>query len=107
MKEAGILILGTICDEDGCLTLYEPQMSVIVPFLLEELKGTSSSALIKSTTLWTLQKFSRWTACETDTASFAQYIEAILLQTQSADLNIQESACTSLSATFQTMAGLE
>ena len=23
MKEAGILILGTICDEDGCLTLYE------------------------------------------------------------------------------------
>ena len=77
MKEAGILILGTICDEDGCLTLYESQMSVIVPFLLEELK--SESALIRSTTLWTLQKFSSWTARETDAASFATYIEAILL----------------------------
>lgn len=52
MKEAGILILGTICDEDGCLNLYESQMTVIVPFLLEELKGNSS--LIRSTTLWTL-----------------------------------------------------
>ena len=98
MKEAGILILGTICDEDGCLNLYEPQMTVIVPFLLEELKGNSS--LIRSTTLWTLQKFSSWTARETDAASFATYIEAILLQTQTTDMNIQESACTSLSTTF-------
>ena len=52
MKEAGILILGTICDEDGCLSLYEPQMTNIVPFLLEELKGEST--LIRATTLWTL-----------------------------------------------------
>ena len=52
MKEAGILVLGTICDEDGCLALYESQMSVIVPFLLEELKG--DSPLIKSSALWTL-----------------------------------------------------
>lgn len=98
MKEAGILILGTICDEDGCLALYESQMAQIVPFLLEELKG--DSALVKSTTLWTLQKFSRWTARETDFASFATYIEAILLQTQASDMNIQESACTSLSITL-------
>ena len=77
MKEAGILVLGTICDEDGCLAHYESQMRVIVPFLLGELKG--DSALIKSSALWTLQKFSKWTACETDTASFATYVEAILL----------------------------
>ena len=37
MKEAGILVLGTICDEDGCLSLYEPHIKSIVPFLLEEL----------------------------------------------------------------------
>lgn len=52
MKEAGILILGTICDEDGCLSLFEPFLKNIVPFLLLELKG--DSALIKATTLWTL-----------------------------------------------------
>ena len=78
MKEAGILILGTICDEDGCLSLYQGQMQSIVPFLLQELKDGSS--LIKASTLWTLQKFSAWTARETDAASFATYIEAILLQ---------------------------
>ena len=69
MKEAGILVLGTICDEDGCLSLYEPQMSQIVPFLLLELQG--ESALIKATTLYTLQKFSAWTARESDASQFA------------------------------------
>ena len=73
-------------------------MANIVPGLLEELKG--SSALILATTLWTLQKFSAWTARETDAASFATYINAIILQTQASDVNIQESACTSLSTTF-------
>ena len=86
MKEAGVLILGTICDEDGCLSLYEPQMANIVPFLLEELKAEST--LIRATTLWTLQKFSAWTARETDATSFATYINAILLQTQATDVNI-------------------
>lgn len=52
MKEAGILVLGTICDPDACLKMYEAQMTKIVPFLLEELNGTSP--LIKATTLWTL-----------------------------------------------------
>jgi len=98
MKEAGILVLGTICDEDGCLGLYEPLMASIVPYLLEELKGGSS--LIKATTLWTLQKFSAWTAKETDVASFATYISAVLEQTQAFDMNVQESACTSLATTI-------
>ena len=80
-------------------------MTNIVPFLLEELKG--ESALIIATTLWTLQKFSSWTARETDAASFATYMNAILLQTQATDPNIQESACTSLSTTFQTLASLD
>ena len=79
MKEAGILILGTICDEDGCLSLYQPQIKNIVPSLLEELQG--SSPIIRATTLWTIQKFSSFTARETDAAQFASYINAILQQT--------------------------
>ena len=27
MKEAGILVLGTICDPDACLSFYESQMA--------------------------------------------------------------------------------
>lgn len=77
MKEAGILVLGTICDPDACLKMYEGHMTKIVPFLLEELNGTSP--LIKATTLWTLQKFSSWTARETDAASFGTYMQAIVL----------------------------
>ena len=79
MKEAGILVLGTICDPDACLLMYEEQMNKIIPFLLEELNG--DSALIKATTLWTLQKFSSWTAQKTDAASFATYMKAIVTQT--------------------------
>ena len=61
-------------------------MGQIVPFLLEELKG--DSPLIKATTLYTLQKFSAWTARESDVASFATYISAILEQTHAHDVNI-------------------
>ena len=98
MKEAGILVLGIICDSDACLAFYEPKMSQVVPFLLEELKG--QSALIKATTLYTLQKFSAWTARESDAASFATYISAILEQANANTVNIQESALTSLATTF-------
>ena len=60
MKEAAILALGAISDEDGCLGLLEEHLTNLVPFLVKELD--SESELIRSTSLWTLSKFSKWTA---------------------------------------------
>ena len=59
-KEAAILALGSICDEDGCATQIESHLANLVPYLVKELQNESD--LIKSTTLWTLSKFSKWTA---------------------------------------------
>lgn len=37
MKEAAVLVLGVICDEDACLTYIEPYLASILPFLAGEL----------------------------------------------------------------------
>ena len=60
LQEAGILVLGIISDEDGCLPYIEPHLSQLVSYLVQQLQ--SESTLIRSTSLWSLQKVSSWTA---------------------------------------------
>ena len=58
MKEASILVLGIISDEDACQSEIEPFLPTIIPFLANELK--SNSNLIKTSTYFALQKFANW-----------------------------------------------
>lgn len=68
LKEAGILALGAIADEDGCYGQLEPFLKDLVPQLVQEL--ASESSLLKATSLWCLQKFSLWIATTQDEASY-------------------------------------
>jgi len=37
LKEAGILAIGAICDEDACLPLIEQHLQNLLPFFANEL----------------------------------------------------------------------
>ena len=43
MKEAAILILGTICDEDACQSLIEQFLPSLLPFLASEISQPTTS----------------------------------------------------------------
>jgi transportin-1 len=59
-QEAAILALGAISDQDGCYEAVEVHLDTLVPFLIHKLEGTPKE--VKSTTCWTLSKFSEWIA---------------------------------------------
>ena len=58
IQEAGILALGAISDPDGCYEEIETHLDHLVPFLIVKLDGQSKD--IRSSTCWTLSKFSDW-----------------------------------------------
>ena len=58
--------------------------------------------MIKSTTLWTLSKFSKWTATTQNSESYGQYLNTLVQHgLASTNPQTQESACQALSITFQ------
>ena len=99
MKEAAILALGATCDQDGCYGQIREHLDTLVPFLVQELD--SESELIRSTALWTLSKFVKWTAETQSNESFGSYLSAIIQKLGDANALTQQSACSSLSTTFQ------
>ena len=58
--EPAILVLGAISDPDGALNVIKIHLDNLVPYLLEAIK--SPSEIVRSTTLWTLSKFTDWIA---------------------------------------------
>ena len=51
-------MLGAISDPDGSISTIIPHLSLLVPFLKAELG--SDNEIVRSTTLWSLSKFSEW-----------------------------------------------
>ena len=60
LKDAAILALGAIADQDGSLPSIIPHLELLVPFLIEELKNDNEQ--VRATTCWTLSKFSAFIA---------------------------------------------
>jgi len=74
-KEAAILALGAISEPEGALQAIKPHLSNLVPFLMEEFRN--SNDIVRSTTCWTLSKFSDW-ICIQDISIFKQYLSELL-----------------------------
>jgi len=58
--EPAVLVLGAISDPDGAYGVIKVHLDNLVPFLFETLN--SNSELLRSTSLWTLSKFTEWIA---------------------------------------------
>lgn len=58
--EPAILVLGAISDPDGAYGVIQIHLQNSVPYLMEVLGNNNE--LIRSTTLWTLSKFTDWIA---------------------------------------------
>ena len=56
--EPSILVLGAISDQDGAYQVIKLHLGNLVPYLMEVLNSTNE--IIRSTTLWTLSKYSGW-----------------------------------------------
>lgn len=97
LKEAAILVIGAISDEDGCLAQFTEHLAQLIPFLVQQLQ--SSSSLVKSSAIYALSKFSKWII---EQGNFQQFVQFIVQSMQDADSNVQEAACTCLAVTLQT-----
>ena len=60
LSEPAILVLGAISDPDGAYGVIKIHLDNLVPYLLEFLNNNNE--LLRSTTLWTLSKFTDWIA---------------------------------------------
>lgn len=58
--EPAILVLGAISDLDGAYGVIQIHLQNLVPYLMEVLNNTNE--IIRSTTIWTLSKFTDWIA---------------------------------------------
>ena len=56
--EPAILILGAISDPDGAYGFIQIHLPNLVPYLMEVMNNNNE--VIRSTTLWTLSKFTEW-----------------------------------------------
>jgi transportin-1 len=56
--EPAILILGAISDPVGAYGFIQIHLPNLVPYLMEVMNNNNE--LIRSTTLWTLSKFTEW-----------------------------------------------
>ena len=62
LEEAAILALGCISDQDCSYGGIEPHLETLVPYLIQKLEHSSKD--VRSTSCWTLSKFSEWIGCE-------------------------------------------
>ena len=58
IMEPAILVLGAISDPDGAYEVIVPHLGNLVPYLFEAVN--SNNEIMRSTTLWTLSKYSEW-----------------------------------------------
>lgn len=58
--EPAILVLGAISDQDGAYEAIKIHLDNLVPYLFVQLD--SNNDVVRSTTLWTLSKFTDWIA---------------------------------------------
>jgi len=58
LKEAAILVLGTISEENACLSQMTEHLPTLIPILIQELN--SESSLIRASSLFVLEKYSQW-----------------------------------------------
>lgn len=56
LVEPAILVLGAISDPDGAYKAIAVHLSNLIPYLMEALN--SSNEIMRSTTLWTVSKYS-------------------------------------------------
>jgi len=90
--EPAILVLGAISDPDGALNVIKIHLDNLVPYLLEAIK--SPSEIVRSTTLWTLSKFTDWMASSEKVLE--SYVNALCQKMIDQDQNVQEAACAAL-----------
>ncbi|CDW78644.1 transportin-1 isoform 1 [Stylonychia lemnae] len=90
--EPAILVLGAISDSDGAYGVIKIHLDNLVPYLLETLN--SNNELLRSTTLWTLSKFTDWIAKNDEYIEI--YINILCQKMIDQDQNVQEAACASL-----------
>eukprot|EP00347_Sterkiella_histriomuscorum_P007650 403348104 len=90
--EPAILVLGAISDSDGAYGVIKIHLDNLVPYLLEALN--SNNELVRSTTLWTLSKFTDWIA-QSD-RYMEIYINNLCQKMIDNDQNVQEAACAAL-----------
>ena len=99
LEEAAILALGCISDQDGSYGGIEPHLESLVPYLIEKLEHSSKD--VRSTTCWTLSKFSEWIGCVADESQelpeqrqyiFSVYHQKLVERVVDAEEKVQESA---------------
>ncbi|CAI2383216.1 unnamed protein product [Moneuplotes crassus] len=94
-REASIVILGAICEENGPTVQLEQHLSTLVPLLFNFLSSEHSK--IKISTTWTLSKFSDWISNNTAEEEMTVYVEKLCVLMKDSDPELCESACCSLS----------
>ncbi len=95
--EPAILVLGAISDPDGALAVIKIHLDNLVPYLLEALNSVNET--VRSTTLWTLSKFTEWIS--QNERYLEVYINALCQKMIDSDSNVQEAACAALAVFYE------
>jgi transportin-1 len=74
-QEAAIMVLGSISDPDYGLDHLESHLDSVVPFLGEKLLSTHF--VTRSSTCWTISKFSTWISAQPE-QEFEKYINTLI-----------------------------
>ena len=95
--EPAILVLGAISDADGAYGVIEIHLQNLVPYLMEVLNNPNE--LVRSTTLWTLSKFTDWIASHEKIIE--EYLTMLCQRMIDHDQNVQEAACTAFTVAVE------
>jgi transportin-1 len=92
-RESAVLALGAIAD--GCMSVVEPHLHDLTPYLLTLLKD--SKPVVRQITCWTLGRYSGW-AAHLDTAGKQQFfvpvMDGILKKMLDTNKKVQEAAAS-------------